>query len=214
MCRCELPLRLEVVDDGATPAAAALQAAVSGLVQQLETPGISYLASNRCARYSYVVICWLRFLLHAHKQPSLRLQSAQTFFAFSLSRRSSGAGSKQLLQPSSEGLVDLLPGSTSTGAVTGAGFINCTPVLSTAALAAPPAGPAFAYRPLGASSAGAAAAASTSAPLRLDVLVYVRRGSRVSAAVAAVTRALVGQLQAAQRVLGRQQAKVLPVSWV
>ncbi|KAG2442271.1 hypothetical protein HXX76_002358 [Chlamydomonas incerta] len=169
--RCELPLRLEVLEDGTTPAAAALHAAVSGLVRQLETPGISYLACTR----------------------------------------SSGAGSKQLLQPSSEGLVDSLPGSTFSGAVTGAGFINCSPVLATTALAAPPAGPAFGYRPLAAPSAGTAAAASTSAPLRLDVLVYVRRGSRVAAAVAAVTQALVAQLQAAQRVLGRQQAKVLPV---
>ncbi|KAG2433569.1 hypothetical protein HYH02_012686 [Chlamydomonas schloesseri] len=168
--RCQLPLRLEVVEDGTTHAAAAMQAAVSGLIQQLETPGVSYLA-------------WTR---------------------------NGGVGSKQLLQHSSDGLVDSLAGIATSNSVTGEGFINCSPVLATTALAAPPAGPAFAYRPLGAPSAGAAAA-STSATVRLDVLVYVRHGSRVSAAVSAVTRALVAQLQAAQRVLGRQNAKVLPV---
>ncbi|KAG2498059.1 hypothetical protein HYH03_003820 [Edaphochlamys debaryana] len=168
--RCEMAVRLEIVEDGCTPAGGALQAAVAGLVRQLEAPGLGFMGE--------------------------------------VAGPSGNAPSRVLLTPSSTATVDSLPGA-SAGAV-----VQCSPLLDTTRLAAPPAGPAFSYRPIqsgssAASGTGGTASCST-APVRLDVLSYAPRGCSLGQAVGGLARSLVRQARAVQRVLAAQ-GKVLPV---
>lgn len=192
--RCELPLRLDVTElpgSGPQGLARALQAAVAMAVVQLDAPGLSYLADP-----------------------------------------SGGSGSKLLLlSQDAPGAVDSLPGggpsssAPSSGAGAGAGsgsVVLCRPLVDPAHITAPQASPCFSFHTLPANSTSTSAPASstpstslpsalcTTAVLGLDVLCYMPRRCPLRRAGAVLTRGLVRQAHAAQRVL-EQQGQVVPV---
>ncbi|GLC50821.1 hypothetical protein PLESTB_000435800 [Pleodorina starrii] len=177
--RCELPVKLEVVEDGSTPADVARQVAFGHVLRQLQAPGLAFLV---------------------HPGPS-------------------GRAAPLLLRPEADGLVDSLPGTATTaptsasGSGSGIDVVRCSPLVDTTQLASPPGGLLFTYRPLAAAPGSGPTATATcrSTTLRLDALCYVRRDCRLGAAAGALSRGIVRQVQAAQRVLEKQDGKVLPV---
>ncbi|GIL51741.1 hypothetical protein Vafri_7664 [Volvox africanus] len=173
--RCELPITLEVVEDGTVPSTVALQLAFGRVLGQLDVPGLRFLTAPGSA----------------------------------------GKLGPVLLGPDADILVESLPGSSGSGSSRGDGgdVVCCLPLIDTRQLASPPNGLMFTYRPLAATNGGSGGSAHgrTEALLRLDVLSYVRRNCSLGAAAAALSRGIIRQLHAAQRVLEKLNGQVLPV---
>ncbi|GLI69235.1 hypothetical protein VaNZ11_013810 [Volvox africanus] len=174
--RCELPIALEVVEDGTVPSTVALQLAFGRVLGQLDVPGLTFLTD----------------------------------------RGSAGKFGSVLLRPDADVLMESIPFGCSSGSGSsngdGGDVVCCLPLIDTRQLASPPKGLMFTYRPLAASTGGSGASANCrTETLRLDVLSYVRRNCSLGAAAAALSRGIIRQLHAAQRVLEKHNGQVLPV---
>ncbi|GIL86704.1 hypothetical protein Vretifemale_14951 [Volvox reticuliferus] len=172
--RCELPIVLELLEDGTVPFTVALQSAFDRVLGQLDVPELAFLTDPGPA----------------------------------------GKLGPVLLRADADGLVESLPGSSGSGSSNGGGadVVRCSPLIDTTQLASPPNGLMFTYRSLAAATGGSGGAATCrTETLRLDVLSYVRRNCSLGAAVAALSRGIIRQLHAAQRVLEKLNGQVLLV---